>query len=69
MASATTTTTDHDAIRRWVEEHDGTPGTVKGTASGGEASFATLEESKLAFRHQEHKASGEGSTFLKLVER
>ncbi len=67
MASTTTTTTDHDAIRRWVEEHDGTPGTVKGTASGGEASFATLEDSRL--RHQEQKASGEGSTFLKLVER
>src|SRR4051794_21099757 len=30
------TTTDHDEIRRWAEERDGKPATVKGTESGGE---------------------------------
>jgi hypothetical protein len=36
MASATNTTTDHDEIRRWVEEHGGRPARVRGTESGGE---------------------------------
>jgi hypothetical protein len=31
MASASKTTTDHDEIRRWVEQHDGAPATVRGT--------------------------------------
>ena len=31
MASLTHTTTDHDEIRRWVEEHDGKPVTVRDT--------------------------------------
>ncbi len=31
MASESHTTTDHDEIRRWVEEHDGKPASVKGT--------------------------------------
>ncbi|RIQ18309.1 bifunctional DNA primase/polymerase [Jiangella rhizosphaerae] len=35
MASQTRTTTDHDEIRRWVEEHDGHPAMVHGTTSGG----------------------------------
>ena len=30
MASKSTTTTDPDEIRTWVEEHDGTPATVLG---------------------------------------
>jgi hypothetical protein len=30
------TTTDHEEIRRWAEERDGRPATVKGTESGGE---------------------------------
>ncbi len=29
-------TTDHDEIRRWVEERDGRPATVRGTAERGE---------------------------------
>ena len=33
MASQTLTTTDHDEIRRWVEQHDGTPASVRDTAS------------------------------------
>jgi hypothetical protein len=31
-----TTTTDHDEIRRWAEERGGRPATAKGTESGGE---------------------------------
>lgn len=33
--SEATTTTDHEAIRRWVEERDGRPARVAETASGG----------------------------------
>jgi hypothetical protein len=92
MASDTRTTTDHDEIRRWVEEHDGTPASVKGTEAGGEAGvlridfpggagqddlehigwddwFAKFEDSGLAFLYQAQKASGEDSTFFKLVSR
>jgi hypothetical protein len=28
------TTTDHDTIRRWAEERDGTPASVRGTGDG-----------------------------------
>ena len=31
------TTTDHDEIRRWVEERDGSPAIVKGTEKSGSA--------------------------------
>jgi hypothetical protein len=31
-----TTTTDHDEIRRWAEERGGRPATAKGTESGGQ---------------------------------
>lgn len=91
--SQSNTTTDHDEIRRWVEEHDGTPATVRGTESGGDDAgilridfpggagedqlqhiswddwFAKFDDSKLAFLYQEQKASGEDSTFFKLVSR
>jgi hypothetical protein len=33
MASETRTTTDRDEIRRWVEQHDGTPAAVRRTRS------------------------------------
>jgi hypothetical protein len=33
--SQTKTTTDHDEIRRWVEEHGGKPAIVRETADGG----------------------------------
>ncbi len=92
MASDTRTTTDHDEIRRWVEDHGGRPVSVRGTESGDEAGvlridfpggagddqlepiswddwFAKFEENELAFLHQETKASGEDSTFFKLVKR
>ncbi len=91
MASESRTTTDHDEIRRWVEERDGTPASVRGTGDGeagvlridfpggtGEDQlehiswddwFEKFDESNLAFLYQEHKASGEDSTFFKLVSR
>jgi hypothetical protein len=92
MASKTATTTDHDEIRRWVEEHDGTPATVRGTESGDAAGvlridfpggtgedqlehiswdewFQKFDDNDLAFLYQQEKASGEDSTFFKLVSR
>ena len=91
MASKTNTTTDHDEIRRWAEEHGGKPAIVKGTGNGdggvlridfpGGASsdqfehvdwdewFRIFDESDLAALYQEEKASGEDSTFFKLVSR
>lgn len=92
MSSKTSTTTDHDEIRRWVEEHDGKPATVRGTEEGDEAGvlridfpggaggdelqhiewdewFEKFDDNKLAFLYQQEKASGEDSTFFKLVSR
>jgi hypothetical protein len=34
-SSETKTTTDHDEIRRWVEEHGGRPAIVRDTRAGG----------------------------------
>jgi hypothetical protein len=92
MASKSTTTTDHDEIRSWVEEHGGKPASVRGTENGDEAGvlridfpggageselepiswddwFQKFDENKLAFLYQQEKASGEDSTFFKLVSR
>ena len=92
MASETRTTTDHDEIRRWVEQHNGKPASVSGTEHGDAAGvlridfpggagedqlehiswedwFAKFDENHLAMLYQEHKASGEDSTFFKLVNR
>lgn len=92
MASESRTTTDHDEIRRWVEEHGGQPASVRGTESGDGAGvlrvdfpggagedqlqqiswdewFEKFEKEGLAFLYQEQKASGEDSTFFKLVSR
>ncbi|MCU1452591.1 MAG: hypothetical protein JWN46_737 [Acidimicrobiales bacterium] len=43
MASEIKVTTDHDEIRRWVEERGGTPATVKGTESDGEPGVLTID--------------------------
>ena len=90
MASQSKTTTEHDEIRRWVEEHDGQPATVEGTGDpvgvlridfpGGAGEdqlrhvdwdtwFEKFDKENLAFLYQERKASGEDSTFFKLVSR
>jgi len=91
MASLTHTTADRDEIRRWVEDHDGVPATVK-TGDDDEVGvlridfpggagedrlrhiswddwFEKFEREGLAFLYQEHKASGEDSTFFKIVSR
>jgi hypothetical protein len=91
-SSESKTTTDHDEIRKWVEDHDGTPASVRGTENGGSAGvlridfpggagddrlepiswdewFEKFDEEGLAFLYQERKASGEDSTFFKLVSR
>lgn len=36
MSHESKTTTDHDVIKRWAEERDGKPATVKGTPRKGE---------------------------------
>ncbi len=92
MASESSTTTDHDEIRTWVEEHGGKPASVRGTEGGDSAGvlridfpggagtdelehiswedwFAKFDEENLAFLYQKQKASGEDSTFFKLVSR
>jgi hypothetical protein len=90
--SESKTTTDHDQIRRWVEEHDGVPASVRGTENGDAAGvlridfpggagedelehiswddwFEKFDSNDLEFLYQEQKASGEDSTFFKLVNR
>jgi hypothetical protein len=37
MGAETRTTSGHDESRRWVEEHDGVPATVRGTHDGEDA--------------------------------
>ena len=92
MASLSHTTTNHDEIRQWVEQHDGKPATVRDTGSGDEPGVLRIDfpggagsdrlehidwdewlqkfdDENLAFLYQEHKASGEDSTFFKLVRR
>lgn len=36
-------TTDHDAIRRWVEDRGGRPAAVKSTHSGGETGILRID--------------------------
>jgi hypothetical protein len=93
MASESKTTTDHEEIRRWVEEHGGHPARVRGTEENGDGVgvlridfpggagedqlehiswdewFDAFEKNKLALLYQPQKASGEDSTFAKLVSR
>ncbi len=42
MAEAKTTT-DHDEIRRWVEERGGRPASVKGTGDGDDAGLLRID--------------------------
>lgn len=92
MASETKTTTDHDEIRHWAEDHGGRPATVAGTESNGEPGvlrfdfpggagadqlkplewdewFDKFEKNDLALLYQAQSASGEESTFFKLIKR
>ncbi|PFG40929.1 hypothetical protein ATJ97_3471 [Georgenia soli] len=43
MASESSTTTDHDEIRRWVEEHDGKPASVRGTEGSDQAGVLRID--------------------------
>lgn len=43
MASESRTTTDHDEIRSWVEEHDGKPASVGDTSSGGDPGVLRID--------------------------
>lgn len=41
--SETRRTTDHDEIRRWVEEHGGTPASVRGTEGDDDAGVLRID--------------------------
>ena len=41
--SQATTTTDHDEIRRWAEERDGKPVSVKGTGGGDDPGILRID--------------------------
>lgn len=43
MTSHSTTTTSHEEIRKWVEEHDGKPACVKETASGDDIGILRID--------------------------
>lgn len=43
MTSETKTTTDHDEIRRWVEQHDGKPAVVRGTDSSNSSGILRID--------------------------
>ena len=43
MASESSTTTDHDEIRRWVEAHDGRPVAVRGTGDGDDPGILRID--------------------------
>jgi ferritin-like metal-binding protein YciE len=87
-----TTTTDHEEIRRWAEERGGKPACVKGTGGKGDTGmirldfpgysgseslqeigwdefFEKFDENNLALVYQEQTASGQKSSFNKLVKR
>src|SRR3954465_6507793 len=43
MSSESNTTTNHDDTRRWVDEHDGQPASVRGTENGDEAGVLRID--------------------------
>lgn len=43
MATDTRTTTDHEEICRWVEEHGGHPARVRGTGSGDDVGVLRID--------------------------
>jgi hypothetical protein len=43
VAAATNTTTNHDEIRRWVEEHGGQPAAVGSTGDGGDPGVLRID--------------------------
>ncbi len=43
MSSKSKTTTDHEEIRSWVEEHDGKPARVRDTEGGSDAGVLRID--------------------------
>jgi hypothetical protein len=43
MSATTTTTTDHEAIRKWAEERGGKPSQVKSTATDNEIGILRID--------------------------
>ena len=43
MAATSKMTTDHEEIRNWVEEREGKPARVKGTAKGGKGGLLRID--------------------------
>jgi hypothetical protein len=43
MTSHSSTTTNHDEIRRWVEQHGGKPARVRGTGSGDDPGILRID--------------------------
>ncbi len=43
MASQSRTTTNHEEIRRWVEQHEGQPACVRGTGSKGDPGVLRID--------------------------
>ena len=43
MSSKSSTTTDHDEIRQWVEAHDGAPAAVRSTESDGDPGVLRID--------------------------
>ncbi len=43
MAGENNTTTDHEVIKRWTEEREGKPATVKDTAESGEPGMLRID--------------------------
>jgi hypothetical protein len=79
MAEASArTTTDHEVIRRWVEERGGRGGLLRIDFGKPDESldpiswdefFETFDENNLAFLYQDRTASGRKSRFAKFVSR
>ena len=43
MAGETNTTTNHEEIRRWAEEREGRPASVRGTGSGDDVGLLRID--------------------------
>ena len=71
MASQSQTTTDHDQIRRRVEQYDGVPAAVRDASEDPDRDgwFRTFDRGNVASPHPEHGADGSDSTFFGLVAR
>lgn len=81
MRGVISSTTDHEVIRKWVEDRGGWPAkflriyfhayAVRGAFPRvqWEEFFRTFEERQLAFLYQDHAANGRRSFFCRLVSR